>query len=132
MGMYASDKMAEILGWQVIQTINILQDGLDDEGWPVNCCPICCDPCSALNEALDDMLLLDDLESMLFDHPYIKSGEWAYWSKKRAGLRVNKIKRMWFKEDGSHKAICAWSDGKDDSASFHKAVLKDAKKARKK
>lgn len=127
-----SDKMAEILGWQVIGQINMLRDGLDDEGFPVNCCPICCGPCSALNEALDEVILRDDLEFLLMDHPYIRNGGWAYWSKKRGGLRINKIKRMWFKEDGSHKAICAWSNGKDDSARIHRAVLKDAKKARKK
>lgn len=132
MGMYINDKMCEILGWQVIQSINVLRDGLDGEGFPVNCCPICCGPCSSLNEALDDHLLHIYLDSLLSEHPYIKSGGWSYWSKKRGGLRINKIKRMWFNEDGTHKAICAWSDGKDDSARFHKLVLKDSKKARKK
>lgn len=133
MGTFISNELAEALGWQVIQSINILEDGLDDEGWPVNCCPICCGPCSALNEILDSPYWLSMLNNLLASHPYIKDGgSWRYWKPKGQTLRVKRIKTMWFKLDGSHKAICGSVDGKDISDEFHAAVLKDVKKARKK
>jgi hypothetical protein len=129
MGMFISNELAEMLGWQVIQSINILQDGLDDEGWPTNCCPICCGPCSSLNEILDDPIRLGALNDLLMSHPYVRSG-WGFWKSKGQTLRVKRIKAMWFKLDGTHKAICAWSDGKDISETFHRPVLKKLRKAR--
>ncbi len=129
MGMFISNELVEALCWQVIGQINMLTDSFDDEGHPTNCCPICCGPCAALNAILDNPYRLDMLNNMLAGHPYVRSG-WDFWKPKGLTLRVKRIKKMWFKLDGTHKAICAWSDGKDDSASFHKLVLKDAKKAK--
>lgn len=132
MGMFISNELAEALCWQVIGQINMLTDGLDDQGFPTNCCPICCGPCSALNEILDNSYRLSMLNNMLASHPYIKDGGgWDYWKPKGQTLRVKRIKKMWFKLDGSHKAICGSIDGKDISDEFHAGVLKDVKKARK-
>ena len=124
MGRFISTDTSVMLGWQVIQSINILRDGKDDEGMPVNCCPVCCGPCASLLKALSDPGMLATLNNLLMEHPYVKSG-WSYWKNKGQTLKVNKIKRMWFKPDGSRKAICMMSNGIDVSHQVHKASWKD-------
>ncbi len=128
MGMFISNELAEGLCWQVIGQINMLTDGLDDQGYPTNCCPICCGPCAALNEILDSQCRLGMLNNMLASHPFVQG--WEYWKPKGQTLRVKRIKKMWFKLDGTHKAICGSIDGRDISDEFHELVLRDARRLR--
>lgn len=110
------------MAWQAIQSINLLGDGFDDDGMPVNCCPICCGPCHALNEMISDPAMLDQLSEAIKLTGY-HVDEWDYWSELSDGLHVGDIKAMWFNPDGSHKAICMSSDGVDESDVVHRAVL---------
>lgn len=120
--MYLHDKMVGMFAWQLIQSINMLEDGLDDEGWPRNCCPICCGPCSDLLAVLDNCCRLEELNTILADCGYIKSGGWTFWNDEKRELRVKKIKRFWFDEEGRHKAICLSVNGVNRSDEIHQAL----------
>lgn len=119
---HLSDQMITALGWQVIQSINILQDDFDNEGTPTNCCPVCCGPCYWLLKTLDDPELLNELNRIIGMSEYAHTG-WTYWSRKKQSLKVKKIRKMWFKEDGSRKAICASIGGVDISDELHRDPL---------
>lgn len=123
--MYLINKMVNMLAWQVVQSINILKDGFDDEGSPTNCCPICCGPCHELLKILDDRDDREDLEAILVGCEYVSEGSWRFWNDKKQRLRVRKIKKLWFREDGSHKQICMSSDGIDQSDRVHRAIRED-------
>lgn len=113
----------EAMAWQAIQSINMLGDGIDPEdGTPVNCCPICCGPCCALNEMISDPVMANQLSEAIKLTSW-NVGGWDFWSEIDDMLHVGDIKAMWFKPDGSHKAICMSSDGVDQSDIVHRAVL---------
>jgi hypothetical protein len=122
MPKYVTDKMRNMLAWQVVQSLNILEDGFDEDGHPTNCCPVCCGPCHHLLEILDDPFLLDELNSILAECKYVVEGYWRFWNYNKQRLRVSKIKKLWFSEDGSHKAICMSSNGIDESDRLHRAI----------
>lgn len=109
-----SSAMIEMLAWQVVQSVNILEDA---------CCPICCGPCSKLLKVLNDPGLLEELNDILAQCECVTEGGWYFWNSKKERLRVNKIKKMWFKKDGSHKAICASIGGVDISDELHRDPL---------
>lgn len=112
----------EAMAWQAIHSLNILQDDVDDEGTPLNCCPICCGPCHALNEMISDPIMANQLSEAIKLTSW-NVGGWDFWSEIDDMLHVGDIKAMWFKPDGSHKAICMSSDGVDQSDVVHRAVL---------
>jgi hypothetical protein len=114
----------EAMAWQAIGQINMLQDGFDDDGRPVNCCPICCGPCFALNVMISDPSMANQLSEAIQLTGYHVDG-WDYWSQLSDMLHVGDIKAMWFNADGSHKAICMSSDGVDESDVVHRAILAD-------
>jgi hypothetical protein len=114
----------EALGWHVVGHIDALQDGLDDQGWPINCCPICCGPCHALNAMIDDPIMLNQLSEIIKLTGWATGG-WDFWSEIDDMLRVGDIKAMWFNEDGSHKAVCSSENGVDTSREFHALVMED-------
>ena len=119
--MYLSDQMITALGWQVIQSINVLQDDFDDDGMPTNCCPVCCGPCYWLLKVLNDPGLLGELNRIIGMSEYAHTG-WSYWSRKKQSLKVKKIKKLWFYENGQHKVVCMSSDGMDQSDQLHRAI----------
>lgn len=122
MGMYLNDRTLNMLAWQVVQSINILEDDFDEDGDPTNCCPVCCDPCHHLLKVLNNRNDREDLEAVLAECGYVVQGYWRFWNYNKQRLRVNKIKKLWFKEDGSHKAICVSSNGIDESDRLHRAI----------
>ena len=111
----------EALAWQVIGRINELQDGFDDEGFPTNCCPVCCGPCDALNTMISDPVMLNQLSEIILLTTW-HVDYWSFWDNGTGILDAAAIKSRWFKEDGSHKAICQMSNGVDESEMIHKAV----------
>lgn len=113
MTMYVSSPMIEMLAWQVVQSVNILEDA---------CCPICCGPCSELLKVLNDPGLLEELNDILAECEYVAEGGWDFWNFKKERLRVNKIKKLWFKKDGSHRLVCMSSKGIDQSDQLHQAI----------
>src|SRR5687768_1002019 len=115
----------EGLAWQVIGQINTLRDGVDDQGWPVNCCPICCGPCHALLTMIEDPTMLNQLSEIIKLTGW-NTGSWDFWSEIDDMLHVGDIKAMWFKEDGSHKSVCQSSNGVDTSEELHALIRLDA------
>jgi hypothetical protein len=114
----------EALGWQVVGQINTLTDGVDGQGWPVNCCPTCCGPCHALLAMIEDPTMLNQLSEIIKLTGW-NTGGWDFWSEVDDMLHVGKIKAMWFNEDGSHKSICMSSDGTDTSEELHAMIRED-------
>lgn len=117
-------ELTEIIGWQFVNTINLLRDGLDEQGNPVNCCPICCGPCAALLAALNRPSHLSLINSYIRKTGY-NTDHWDFWSCDRDGLRVGDIRAMWFNEDGTHKSVCMSSDGVNASEELHRMIRED-------
>jgi hypothetical protein len=117
-------ELTEIIGWQFVNTINLLSDGLDEQGDPVNCCPICCGPCAALLAALNRPSHLHLINGYIRKTGYNTDG-WDFWSELEDGLHVGDIKAMWFNEDGSHKSVCMSSNGVNTSEELHRMIRED-------
>lgn len=119
--MQVHSALVDLFAWNFIQTVNILPDGEDGEGWPTNCCPVCCGPCSALNSVLSNSRRVVELQDLLRDTGYPQSG-WRFWDADMDLLDIKAIKAKWFKADGTHKAICVSENGVDKSAELHEAA----------
>lgn len=125
MVMYLNNKLFNMLAWQVVNSINILEDGFTQDGDPTNCCPICCGPCYELLKILNNRNDREDLEAILAECEYVSDGGWRFWNDKKQRFRVKKIKKLWFGKDGGHKQICMSSDGVDQSDQIHRAIRED-------
>jgi hypothetical protein len=117
-------ELTEIIGWQFVGQINLLRDGLDEQGDPVNCCPICCGPCAALLAALERPSHLSLINGYIRKTGWNTDG-WDFWHTPHDGLHVGKIKAMWFNGDGTHKSVCTSGNGVDTSHEFHALVMED-------
>jgi len=115
-------RLSRMLGWQLMGAINVLRDGFDHDGEPLNCCPVCCNPCRELLRVLESPDELVELNALLAEEVGILGAGWDYWSDSKQGLKVNKILKLWFRKDRSLKAVCVSVDGVDQSEMWHEEM----------